>query len=123
MLILVVAGAIVVILARFHRPWRTQNRRLALKAGVCDLVVSAGHALIELTDARQLLMRLLVSVCAIHVDLLCVLVASSARVGHALTEVSTNDLVACHHDVGAMARAAHLPCIARHLNLLVAHLE
>ena len=81
-----------------------------------DLMISAlvilDEACLELADASHVLPNAITSV---QVDLLAILVARCARVA----EVASHDLVARHHDIGALARAANLASIARHLRNVI----
>jgi len=69
-------------------------------------------------NACQLLVRIdtvVLSGARIQLDLLAIDISCSAWVA----QVAANDLVTSHHDIGSLARPAHLACIARHLNSLV----
>ena len=66
-----------------------------------------------MTDVRQLKLLVLLHtfVGGIELDLL-VSIPCRARVA----EISTHDLITCHHNVSALSRSADISCVARLLN-------
>ena len=79
-------------------------------------VIGCGHlsltfnneAIVELADNAAIVRR---SLLLAENDLVGILVAS----GLWIVQVAAHDLVASHHDVSALARAASLASVARHL--------